>query len=88
MDSLVLLTHNPIEDWVFDSIELFDSTLDREIMHKCISFDFGKMCIVARGAMDVAKVGNVDIALSNESMWTLHQVRKVLNLKESLIYVR
>lgn len=57
-------------------------------MHKCIYVDFGKMCIIARGAMDVAKVGNVDIALPNESIWTLHQVRQVPNLKKILTYVR
>lgn len=42
---------------------------------------FGKMYTVDSEALDVAGVGDVCITLLNGTIWTLQQVRHILNLK-------
>lgn len=45
------------------------------------------MYTTAGGALDVVRMGKVDIAFPNRSVWTLWQVRHVPYLKKNIIFV-
>ena len=80
-DALLLAVDSPHDDWVLDSGASLHTIPHREIIQNYVACDFGKVYLADGSALDVVRIGNVQILLPNGSIWLLEKVRHIPDLR-------
>ena len=86
-ESLLLSVYSPLDSWVLDSGASFHTTPHQNILRNYVTGDYGVVYLADGEPLKIIGIGDVEIKLSNGSIWKLQQVRHVPELKKNLISV-
>ncbi|WVY98190.1 hypothetical protein V8G54_030341 [Vigna mungo] len=65
----------------------FHTTPSLELLSNYVSKKFGKVYLVNGKSLDIVGISDINIRTSNESMWTLNNVKHIPTLKRNIISI-
>ena len=87
-DALLLSVDNPLNSWVLDLGAFFHTTPICEVLKNYVAGNFGNVYLANETMLNVVGQGDVRIRVHTDSVWKLHKVRHIPELKRNLISVR
>ena len=87
LQDALILSLDSTESWIVDSGASFHASPNKSVMQNFIQMDLGKVYLGDDEACSIDGKGDVDIKLSNGSIWKLKDVRYVPSLRRTLISV-
>ncbi|KAL4585413.1 hypothetical protein LXL04_010033 [Taraxacum kok-saghyz] len=86
-DALILSMESSVDSWVMDSGASFHAMDNGETMVNLKEGDFGKVRLANDEMLQVTGMGDIDMATSLGTTWSLKNVRVIPELKKKLISV-
>ncbi|XP_073138911.1 uncharacterized protein [Henckelia pumila] len=86
-DALVLSMESPVDSWVMDFESSFHTTGNRDVFDNYIADDYMKVFLADGKPLEIVGMGNVQLKMSNGSVWKINKVRHVPRLRRNLISV-
>ena len=84
-DALLCSLDSSIDSWIMDSGASFQTTPSLELLFNYVPGKFGKLYLADGKSLYIIGRSDINIRTSNESVWTLNNVRHIPTLKRNLM---